>query len=163
MIMAKNLCERRKSQACGGRSRHSKLIRQSSSSAQSSSTGPARNAFSSSDSVAGGRASSAFQSGLPEKSSASHHTSPASIASRSVVERLGSARWPHRKSGLEIQSRRNDVLLIDFLVTWNTKPASAITVPRASVHGCSQAAELAHEHDPLRASRLQCSHFEDRV
>src|ERR1700692_3294670 len=108
MIMAKSLCALRKAQASGGRSRHSQLIRQSSSNPQNSSTGPARNAFSSSDNAAGGNARSLFQSGLPENRSASHQTSPASIASRSVAERLGSTLRAHRKIGRDSQSRRTE-------------------------------------------------------
>ena len=53
MIMPKNFWRLMKSQASGGRSRHSQLIFQSSSIAQSSSTGPLRKAFSSAVSVAG--------------------------------------------------------------------------------------------------------------
>src|SRR5271169_4313279 len=124
MIMAKNLCALRKAQASGGRSRHSQLIRQSSSNPQNSSTGPARNAFSSSDNAAGGNARSLFQSGLPENRSASHQTSPASIASRSVSERLGSACRANLEIGLEIQSRRNEKLFIDPPVSSSNNQAS---------------------------------------
>ena len=63
-------------------------------------------------SVAGGNASSFAQSGLPVNSSASHQTSPASIASRSVSDRLGSTCRAHRKIGLVIQSRRNEKSLM---------------------------------------------------
>src|ERR1700743_85245 len=90
MIMPKNFLALMKSQTSGGRSRHSQLIFQSSSIAQRSSTSPLRKAFSSSVSVAGGLASSFAQSGLPVKRSASHQTSPASSASRSVSELDGS-------------------------------------------------------------------------
>src|SRR5690606_27206386 len=72
----------------------------------SSSTGPARNASSSGESFAGGAASNFFQSGLPVKSSASHQTSPASSASRSVSEIEGSTPLAQRKMGLVIVSRR---------------------------------------------------------
>ena len=75
---------------------------------QSASTGPSRNASSSAESFAGGKARSFCQSGLPLKSSPSHHTSPASIASRSVAERLGKARRAKPKMGLVIQSRRKE-------------------------------------------------------
>src|SRR5438552_3138737 len=54
MIIAKNFWALRKSHTCGGRSRSSQVMRHSSSMRQSSSTGPSRNACSSSDSVAGG-------------------------------------------------------------------------------------------------------------
>src|SRR6266446_2209289 len=108
MIIAKNLCRLRKSQTSGGRSRSSQVMRQSSSMWQSASTGPSRNACSSAESFAGGKARSFCQSGLPLKSSPSHHTSPASIASRSVAERLGSARRAKPKMGLVIQSRRKE-------------------------------------------------------
>src|SRR5215831_19058580 len=112
MIMAKNLWRLRQSQASGGRSRRSHSICHSSSMRQSSSTGPSRKSCSSADKVAGGNASSFAQSGLPLNRSASHQTSPASIASRSVSDRLGSACCPHRKMGRESQSRRNEKSLI---------------------------------------------------
>src|SRR6185369_9102104 len=106
MIMPKNLCFLMKSQASGGRSRHSQLIFQSSSMAQSSSTGPLRKAFSSSVSVAGALASSFDQSGLPVKRSASHQTSPASSASRSVSDIAGNTPRAQEKIGLLMKSRR---------------------------------------------------------
>src|SRR5260370_31110832 len=90
MIMAKNFSHLSRSQTSGGRSHRSKVICQSSSMRQSSFTGPSRNACSSPDNVAGGTASSFAQSGLPANRSASHHTSPASIASRSASDILGS-------------------------------------------------------------------------
>src|SRR6266404_2477687 len=108
MIIAKNLCRLRKSQTSGGRSRSSQVMRQSSSMRQSASTGPSRNACSSAESFAGGKARSFCQLGLPLKSSPSHHTSPASIASRSVAERRGKARRAKPKMGLVIQSRRKE-------------------------------------------------------
>src|SRR5262245_19370858 len=110
MIIAKNLWRLRKSQASGGRSRSSQLMYQSSSMRQSWSTGPSRNACSSADKVAGGNASSFAQSGLPLNRSASHHTSPASIASRSVSDRLGSTCCAQRKIGLEMKSQRNSLI-----------------------------------------------------
>src|ERR1700745_448790 len=113
MIIAKNLRRLRKSQTSGGRSLSSQVIRRSSSMRHSSTTGPSRNACSSSDSVAGGTARSLAQSGLPLKRSASHHTSPASIASRSVSESVGSTCCAQRKIGLEIKSRRSEVALIE--------------------------------------------------
>src|SRR3974377_839805 len=112
MIIAKNLRVFRNSQASGGRSRSSQVSRQSSTMRQSSSTGPSRKARSSGDSVAGGTASSLAQSGLPLNRSESHHTSPASIASRSVSDRLGRACCAHRKIGRESQSRRKEKSLI---------------------------------------------------
>src|SRR5215467_10131758 len=127
MIIAKNLRRLRKSHTCGGRSRSSQVMRHSSSMRQSSSTGPSRNACSSSDSVAGGTARSFAQSGLPLKRSASHHTSPASIASRSVSESVGSTCCAQRKIGLEIKSRRNEGALIE---------ASARVVDVKLLYGC---------------------------
>src|SRR6266852_5236674 len=88
---------------------------QSSSMRQSSSTGPSRNACSSLDNAAGGNARSFVQSGVPLNRSASHQTSPASIASRSVSDRLGSTPRAHRKIGLVIQSRRKEEMLIKWL------------------------------------------------
>src|SRR5580658_642969 len=86
MIIPKNFFCLMKSHTSGGRSRHSQLIFQSSSIAQSSSTGPLRKAFSSAVSTAGASLSNFDQSGLPVKRSASHQTSPASSASRSVSD-----------------------------------------------------------------------------
>src|SRR5262245_38661625 len=106
MIMPKNLCFLMKSQASGGRSRHSQLIFQSSSMAQSSSTGPLRKAFSSSVSVAGALASSFDQGGSPVKRSAYGQTSPASSASRSVSDIGGSTPRANEKIGLVMKSRR---------------------------------------------------------
>src|SRR5690348_6516402 len=106
MIMPKNFFCLMKVQTSGGRSRHFQLIFQSSSMAQSSSTGPLRNASSSAVRVAGEVASSFAQSGLPENRSASHQTSPASNASRSVSDIDGSTRRAQEKISLEITSRR---------------------------------------------------------
>src|SRR6478736_10383633 len=106
MIMPKNFLALMKSQASGGRSRHSQLIFQSSSMAQSSSTGPLRKVFSSSVNVAGALARSFAQSGLPVKRSASHQTSPASSASRSVSDIAGSTPRAMEKMGLVMKSRR---------------------------------------------------------
>src|SRR5215831_14664299 len=102
-------------------------MRHSSSMRQSSSTGPSRNACSSGDSVAGGTARSFPQSGLPLKRSASHHTSPASIASRSVSESVGSTCCAQRKIGLEMKSRRSEGALIE---------ASAQVVDSKFLYGC---------------------------
>src|ERR1700710_531900 len=106
MIMPKNLWALMKDQTSGGRSRHSQQIFHSSSMAQSSSTGPWRKAFSSSVSVAGAVASSFDQSGLPVKRSASHQTSPASSASRSVSDIVGNTPCAQEKIGLVMKSRR---------------------------------------------------------
>src|SRR5437660_10606234 len=70
-------------------------------------------AFSSPESAAGGNVRSFSQSGLPLNNWASHQTSPASIASRSVGDMLGSARCAQRKIGALIQSRRREARLID--------------------------------------------------
>ncbi len=88
--MPKNLLSLMKVQTSGGRSPSSQVIFQSSSMAQSWRTGPSMKARSSSLSVAGFVASSFCQSGVPVKSSASHQTSPASSASRSVSDNVGS-------------------------------------------------------------------------
>src|SRR6516164_1755288 len=127
MIIAKNLWRLRKSHTSGGRSRSSQVMRHSSSMRQSSSTGPSRNACSSPESVAGGTARSLAQSGLPLKRSASHHTSPASIASRSVSESVGSTCCAQRKIGLEIRSRRSEVAFIE---------ASARVMDSKVLYGC---------------------------
>src|ERR1700723_4808522 len=106
MIIPKNLLRLTKSHTSGGRSRHSQLIFQSSSMAQSSSTGPWRKAFSSAVNVAGACLSSFDHSGLPVKRSASHQTSPASSASRSVSDIDGSTPRAQEKIGLVTISRR---------------------------------------------------------
>ncbi|MGY4425764.1 hypothetical protein ACVWY2_008213 [Bradyrhizobium sp. JR6.1] len=99
--MPKNFFALMKLHTSGGRSRHSQLIFHSSSIAQSSSTGPCRKAFSSSVNLAGANASNFDQSGLPVKRSASHQTSPASSASRSVSDMVGSTPRAQEKIGLE--------------------------------------------------------------
>src|SRR5436190_22353252 len=108
MIMPKKRFFLMKSQASSGRSRHSQLIFQSSSIAQSSSTGPFRNASSSAVSVAGLVASSFDQSGFPVNRSASHQTSPASSASRSVSDIAGIAFFAIAKIGFVSKSRRQE-------------------------------------------------------
>ncbi len=100
MIMPKNFSSRMKRQTSGGRSRSCQAIFQSSTIAQSWRTGPSMKACSRPLSFAGGIARSAFQSGSPENSSPSHHTVPASIASRSVSEIGGMTVPAHRKIGL---------------------------------------------------------------
>jgi hypothetical protein len=67
-------------------------------------------ARSSADSVATGVSRSFDQSGLPVNSSASHHTSPASSASRSVSDMVGRARRAQLTMGPVSQFRRNDML-----------------------------------------------------
>src|ERR1700753_444405 len=116
MIMPKNFSRLMKSQASGGRSRHSQLIFQSSSMAQSSSTGPLRKAFSSSVNVAGGLDSSFAQSGFPVKRSAPPQTSPASNASRSVSDIDGSTPRAQEKIGLVMVSRRKELMAMSSIV-----------------------------------------------
>ena len=65
---------------------------QSSTLRQSSSHGPSMNACSSAERVGAFAASSFDQSGRPVNSSPSHHTVPASSASRSVSDIVGSSR-----------------------------------------------------------------------
>ena len=71
---------------------------------------PFEKACSSADSVAAGVTRSFFQSGLPVNNSASHHTSPASSASRSVSDIVGRARRAQLKMGRVSQFRPNDML-----------------------------------------------------
>src|ERR1700675_4551766 len=111
MIIAKNLRVLRKSQTSGGKSRSSQVMVQSSSISHSSSTGPSRNACSSAESVAFGVAKSFDQSGLPVNNSASHHTSPASSASRSVSDMVGSAFFAQPKIDRVRYSRRQEDML----------------------------------------------------
>src|ERR1700744_2295549 len=125
MIMPKNFLALMKSQASFGRSRYSQLIFQSSSIAQSSSVGPLRNAFSSSVRTADGNASSFDQSGLPVKRSASHQTSPASSASRSVSDIDGSTPRAQEKIGLVMKSRRK--LMAVLLTNWRTRDGLILT------------------------------------
>src|ERR1700727_3705099 len=115
MIIPKNLLRLTKSHSAGGRSRHSQLIFQSSSIAQSSSTGPLRKAFSSAVSVAGAWLSSFDQSGLPVKRSASHQTSPASSASRSVSDIDGKTPRAQEKIGLVMKSRRKELMAMSYI------------------------------------------------
>src|SRR6201999_4507447 len=105
MIMPKNFFCLMKSQTSGGRSRHYQLIFQSSSIEQSSSTGPWRKVCSSALKVAGALASSFDQSGSPVKRSASHQTSPASSASRSVSDIDGNTPRAQEKNGFVMKSR----------------------------------------------------------
>src|ERR1700733_13939589 len=116
MIIPKNLLRLTKSHTSGGRSRHSQLIFQSSSMAQSSSTGPWRKAFSSAVSSAGACLSSFDHSGLPVKRSASHQTSPASSASRSVSDIDGKTPRAQEKIGLVMKSRRKELMAMSLYV-----------------------------------------------
>ncbi|MGY4485900.1 hypothetical protein ACVWWR_005091 [Bradyrhizobium sp. LM3.2] len=104
--MPKNFSRLMKAHTSCGRSRNSQNIFHSSSMAQSSSTGPLRKARSCSVSVACGTFSSFDQSGLPVKRSASHQTSPASSASRSVSDIAGSTPRAQEKIGFVMVSRR---------------------------------------------------------
>src|ERR1700737_5542676 len=110
MIMPKNFSRLMKSQTSEGSSRNSQLIFQSSSIAQSSSTGPLGNPASSGVSVAGAFASSFDQSGLPVNRSASHQTSPASSASRSVSDIGGNTVRAQEKIGLVMKSRPKEFM-----------------------------------------------------
>src|SRR5713226_8964579 len=130
MIMPQKRCCLMNSQASGGRSRSSQLIFQSSQSAQSSSTGPSRKACSSAESFAFGVASNFDQSGLPVNNSASHHTSPASSASRSVSDMVGSAFFAQPKIGRVRYSRRQE----DMLETFICAPHVALRPRKASVY-----------------------------
>src|SRR3984893_13674513 len=119
MIMPKNFLALMKSQTSGGRSRNSQLIFQSSSMAQSWSTGPLRKASSSAVSVAGAVASNFAQSGLPVNKSASHQTSPASSASRSVSDIAGNTPRAQEKIGLVMKSRRK----LMAMASWSMRAA----------------------------------------
>ena len=100
--MPKNFSCLMKSQTSGGRSRSSQLICQSSSISHSVSTGPVMNTCSSAVSAAGFTFSSLAQSGWPVNRSASHQVSPASSASRSVSDMVGSTPFAQPKIGFEI-------------------------------------------------------------
>ena len=92
MIIAKKPFFLRKSQTAGGRSARRWVMSQSSSIVHSASQGPSRKACSSAESCGGAASSSFFQFGSPVNSSPSHHTVPASSASRSVDDIGGSIR-----------------------------------------------------------------------
>src|SRR6266851_3335233 len=74
--------------------------------AQSCSVSLSRNESSSALSFGEGKARNLRQSGLPENSSPSHHTVPASIASRSVCDIGGRMARYHASSGLATSTRR---------------------------------------------------------
>src|SRR6266581_671766 len=74
--------------------------------AQSCSVSLSRNESSSALSFGEGKARNLRQSGFPEKSSPSHHTVPASIASRSVCDIGGRMARYHASSGLATSARR---------------------------------------------------------
>src|SRR5580692_9255372 len=137
MIMPRNFSRLMKSQTSGGRSRHSQLIFQSSSMAHSSSTGPLRKALSSDVRVAGALASSFDQSGLPVNRSASHQTSPASSASRSVSDMAGSTPRAQAKIGLVMISRRKDWELMGdvLMVGMAARPSPALAEWRLNLAG----------------------------
>ena len=108
MIMPKKRCFLMKSQISGGRSASSWVICQSSIIAQSSSTGPSRKACSSTLSSGFGCFSSSLQSGLPENSSPSKPTVPASSAVCSVSDSFGVTLANIFNSGAVICRRRNE-------------------------------------------------------
>ena len=91
--MPKNLCLPRKLQISGGRSARTWVMSQSLVIAQTSSTGPSRKACSSAVSSGLGWSISDFQFGMPENSSPSKPTVPASSAVCSVSESVGSIFW----------------------------------------------------------------------
>jgi hypothetical protein len=90
MIMAKKPLDLMKDHTSGGRSARRCVMSQSSSMAHKSSQGPSRNACSSAVSTGTLADMSLGQSGPPVNSSPSHHTVPASKASRSVADIGGS-------------------------------------------------------------------------
>ena len=92
MIIEKKPLRFRKSQTSGGMSPRRCVMSKSSIIPHSSSQGPSRKACSSAVSCGAFAPSSFDQSGLPVKSSPSHHTVPASSASRSVSDIEGSMR-----------------------------------------------------------------------
>src|ERR1700742_2265607 len=124
MIIPKNFFSLMKAQTSGGRSRHSQLIFQSSSIAQSSSTVSLRKVFSSAVRAAGVCLSSFDQSGLPVNRSASHQTSPASSASRSVSDIDGKTPRAQEKIGLVMKSRREELMAMS---SYSAARASIVT------------------------------------
>src|ERR1700759_2481604 len=137
MIMPKNFFALMKAHTSGGRSRHSQLIFQSSSMAQSSSTGPLRKAFSSSVSVAGGLDNSFPKSGLPVKKSPPPQTPPASSASRSVSDIDGSTPRAQEKIGLVMVSRRKLMGMSSALASesaWPTANLAETVKIQAALH-----------------------------
>jgi hypothetical protein len=92
MIIAKKPCDLMYCHTSGGISARRCVMSKSSTMRHSVSHGPSRKACSSADSFGPGAACNLRQSGLPVNSSPSHHTVPASSASRSVSDMAGSRR-----------------------------------------------------------------------
>jgi hypothetical protein len=90
MIMAKKPLDLMKDHTSGDRSARTCVMSQSSSMAHKSSQGPSRKACSAAVSVGTFADISFCQSGPPVNNSPSHHTVPASKASRSVADIDGS-------------------------------------------------------------------------
>ena len=106
MISEKNPFSRMKSHTGSGRSCKSWVISHSSTRAHNSSVGPSRKACSASVSFGAGSFVRCRQSGMPENSSPSHQTEPASSAARSVSESLGSSVLRTFSTGALMRSRR---------------------------------------------------------
>ena len=122
MIMPKKPWRFMRSHASGERSplcttSHSLIM------AQSSSTGPSRNARSRSDSGWGVKRRSFSQSGLPEKRSPSHQTVPASSATRSVSPIRGSSGLTRRMTQ-EVTTRRRSGRTPNNRATMANPPAT---------------------------------------
>ena len=109
MIMPRKRSRLMTSHAACGSSRDSHTS-QSSTTEQSSFTGPSRNACSSAVSDGYGSLISFAKSGLPEKSSASAHTEPDSMAVRSVSEIVGMIGPRIFMTMLETSARRIGVM-----------------------------------------------------
>ena len=129
MIIAKNLRSLRNRQISGGMSSSSCVICQSSSSRQSSSVGPSRNACSSGVSRGAGRLRSLRQSGIPENSSPSHQMPPASSASCSVRDIDGSMRRYTSMSRRVTCPRRQPSALSDARAAYPIQSSALKTAP----------------------------------
>ena len=111
IAIEKKPCFLMKFHTLGGMSRSSCVICQSSSIWQSFSVGPSRKACSSSVKFGAGRLFNNPHCGIPEKSSPSHQTLPASSASCSVLDMGGSILRKNNRMRLEINSLRSALRL----------------------------------------------------
>ena len=114
--MPKNLWRLMKAQTSGGRSRHSQLIFQSSSMRAELVDRAVEEGLLLGRQRRRREASSFDQSGLPVKRSASHQTSPASSASRSVSDIAGNTPRAQEKIGLVMKSRRKELMTMSLRV-----------------------------------------------
>ena len=119
-------------QTCGGRSRYTCVVSHSVVIRHSSSASLSRKLCSSAVSVGRGTSSSLRQSGLPENSSPSHQTVPASMASRSVCDIGGSTLRNAESTPSLISLRRSVGTLSAIASRTNTSVSTSVS------HGTSR-------------------------